>query len=289
VRLASEEVGAHEPHPSESERVVQALAQTVAESIFTEAFISFIRLGRNDTLRHPVSWARFHLMDFDLTRIVEGKRNASAGYHFMAARGWRLFGEPKKLHSPLAYSAFEFRCSIERSLFELFVLIRNDRLTQADLQAVQRFSGLRNIILRLEGPKKVLHRKLLFSNLYARGIGLAPEWWPSVPDIGILEKYWSNLSEYCHRQLKPKATWDSLGDAWINTGYQLLNDVENYLWEITVKHQIGWFQVSTLPPEMIRTRKDFIDGKIDERSVLTRIQILEPAVQMRWRRRLNLR
>ena len=192
------------------------------------------------------------------------------------------------MHSPLAYSAFEFRCSIERSLFELFILTQNRKAFQSQLKAVQRFRGLRDMILQTEGPKKVLYRKLLFNRLYAKGIGLPAKFWPSVPDIGVMERYWKQLSEYCHRQLQRETTWDALGDAWLNAGYDLLNEVEKYLWDITVTHQIGWFQINTLPSEMVKARKDFIEGVINENALAKRIEILKPTIQMRAKRKLQL-
>jgi hypothetical protein len=228
-------------------------------------------------------------MDFDLDRIINGKRDTSAGYHFLVGRGWRLLGEPNSLHSPLAYAAFEFRCSIERSVFELFVLVRKNTLSAGDMKATERFSSLRTALLQAEGGKRLLQRKLEFNRIYAQATGLPKQYWPSVPDIGILEKYWSKLSEYCHRQLQPKATWDSMGGKWISEGYALLNDVEKYLWEITVTHQIGWFQVDTLPPEMLTTRRDFVNGKIDSAALVTRVQLMEPVIRQRARRKFGPR
>ncbi len=224
-------------------------------------------------------------MDFDLDRIVNGKRQTSAGYHFLAGRGWRLLGEPRKLHSPLAYSAFEFRSSVERSVFELFHLVRKNNFSPEDLRAAERFSSLRTALLKAEGGKRLFQRKLEFNRLYAQACGLPQRYWPSVPDIGILEMYWSKLSDYCHRQLRPNITWDSMGGNWITQGYQLLNEVESYLWMITVSHQIGWFQPDTLPPEMLQTRNDYLDGVIDADAVTMRVRLMEPVVRERWNSR----
>jgi hypothetical protein len=66
-------------------------------------------------------------IEFDLDKILHHKRDLTSGYHLMVGRGWRIIGEEKNLQSPLAYSSFEFRCSIERILIEFFVLIRNKK------------------------------------------------------------------------------------------------------------------------------------------------------------------
>lgn len=101
-------------------------------------------------------------MDFDLVKIVEGSRETFSHYHLYMARGWQLIGEEKMLHTPLAYSAFEFRCAIERCLIELFVLIKNRKISPTDRKAMERFNSLVSAILSSEGGKRVLSRKMIF-------------------------------------------------------------------------------------------------------------------------------
>jgi hypothetical protein len=105
-------------------------------------------------MRFYTSYAAFQAMDFDLNTIVHRQRETSSGYHLLMGRGWRIIGEPDKFHSPLAYSAFEFRCSIERALIELFLLIRKQNFSHADLKALERFSSLRTAIIQSAGGKK---------------------------------------------------------------------------------------------------------------------------------------
>jgi hypothetical protein len=228
-------------------------------------------------------------MDFNLTQIVEQKRDTSAGYHFLVGRAWRLIGEPKKLHSPLAYGAFEFRCSIERSVFELFVLIKDNNLSKDDLKAADKLSRLRKTILKLEGGAGLFHRKLMFGRIYAKGSGAPSQYWPSVPDLARLESYWAKLSEYCHRQLQPKATWESMGNQWLNDGYNLLNDVETYLWEVTVTSPIGWVPVEKLPLEMKQARLDYIEGRITEQELETRMTLMAHVLEDRFRQQQRRR
>ena len=222
-------------------------------------------------------------MDFDLNKIVERKRDTSAGYHFLAGRAWRMIGEPNKLHSPLAYGAFEFRCSIERSVFELFVLIRNNNLSKDDLKSADKLSRLRKAILRSEGGQDLFHRKLMFGRLFAKSSGAPSGYWPSVPDLGKLESLWAKLSEYCHRQLQPKATWESMGNEWLNDGYRLLNEVESYLWEVTVTSPIGWVPLDSLPSEMKQARVDYIEGRITDQELETRMTLMAPVLESRFR------
>lgn len=223
-------------------------------------------------------------MEFDLDRIIKGDRSTASYYHFHVARGWRIIGESRLLHSPLSYSAFEFRSAIERIVVELLVLIKKGNVSPAELEQIQRFSGLRNFLLTSAGGKRTLYRALRFNRILTQIIGVPANLCPSVPDITVLEKYWTRLSEYCHKQLSPYTTWESQGNHWIHIGYALLKEVENYLWQITISSPLGWFREETLPQDLIPTRTQFIEGSIEENALVTRIKLLEPAVQMRARR-----
>lgn len=88
----------------------------------------------------------------------------------------------------------------------------------------------------------------------------------SIPDIGKLHKYWQKLSDYCHRQLEPKFTWDS--NEWIEKGYELLKEVESYLWKISIEEEYGWVSKSRLIEELQDERTRFInDTNITEETI----------------------
>jgi hypothetical protein len=220
-------------------------------------------------------------MDYSIDDIVNGERDTTAGYHFRMARAWRLIGEKNNLHSPLAYSAFEFRCSIERYLFELLVLIRNRKPSKSDLSASANISTLRKTIYAAAGGKKEFERSLIFNSLYSQGSGSPKNVWISLPDIALMERHWSRLSEYCHRQLQPQKTWKSMGNKWLLDGYRLLNQVEEYLWEITVSSRFGWVRPSTMEPEMRQALNDFVQGRITQATLETRLSIMGPIIAAR--------
>ncbi len=168
-------------------------------------------------------------MEYDLNDIVERKRSTSTDYHLLIARGWRRLGEPVLHHTPLAYSAFELRCAIERTLFEFLWLTQSQKLTEKDFNIANRVSTLVKETLKRQGGLTALERKLRFARAFAQGIGMPPTDWPAVVDLKKLEKMWNALSEYCHRQLEPKKTWEAMGDHWVRNGYALLKEVESYL------------------------------------------------------------
>lgn len=227
-------------------------------------------------------------MNDALQEIFERARETKAAFHSRLGREWRLYGQPKDLHSPLVYAAFEFRCAIERCVIELFALIRNQKLSEKDLSDIQRFAGLIQTVLRSEGGKLALYRKLVFNREYVRSGSTPPtSVWLSVPDLGVLQKYWTGLSEYCHRQLKPADTWKSMGDKWVADGYDLLLEVENYLFAITSQRKIGWVQVDTLEPEELQVRSDYVEGRIDETSMKSRLELMGPIIRERRRLRIQ--
>jgi len=224
-------------------------------------------------------------MEPKLRDYLEKGRETKAAYHFLLGREWRLYGEPQKLHSPLAYASFEFRCAIERCVIELFALIRDQQFTKNDLKSLERFSSLIQVVLTTEGGKLQLYRKFVFNRVYSQAGGTPRDIWLSVPDLGVMRRLWTGLSEYCHRQLKPKATWLSMGDEWVNVGYRLLNEVEDYLYEKMSVEKIGWVPVDSLPREVAQARNDFINGRISEADLKTRFELMSPVLESRFRRR----
>ena len=220
-------------------------------------------------------------MEYDLNDIVERKRSTSTDYHLLIARGWRRLGEPVLHHTPLAYSAFELRCAIERTLFEFLWLTQSQKLTEKDFNIANRVSTLVKETLKRQGGLTALERKLRFARAFAQGIGMPPTDWPAVVDLKKLEKMWNALSEYCHRQLEPKKTWEAMGDHWVRNGYALLKEVESYLWDCLVSSKLGWIQPDSLPPEMVTAREQYLEGNLDDRSLKIRMKLMEPVLEMR--------
>jgi hypothetical protein len=205
----------------------------------------------------------------------------------MMGRGWRIIGEEAHLHSPLAYSAFEFRCSIERTLIEFFVLIRDHKLSDTDLKSMNSIASVRRAIYRAVGGKLKLERAMLFNRIFSQPDGVPPQYSIAILDIDQLIQYWSRLSEYCHRQLKPNETWQSMGDQWLLDGYALLNEVEKYLWEITITSHVGWVSRADQQPEVRQAYDEFLARKITESDLVTRLRLMTPVLQDRMNRRLR--
>lgn len=223
-----------------------------------------------------------------ILKLLQNKRETKAEFHFLVAREWRIFGEPKKLHHPLAYSAFEYRMAIERYLFELYYIILN--LQEFDEMEISRkASTLKKLISAIyaeTGGKEAFHKRLQFNRIVAenqitKGKYLRGRFLPAVFEINRLDKYWQKLSNYCHKQLKPKASWNSFGDDWVKNGYILLNEVDEYLFNIMVKNSLGWYHIDEGHIEIKEALDEYLRGKIDDRTLSTRITIMNPVFEMK--------
>ena len=110
----------------------------------------------------------------ELNRILKGARETSGDYHAAVGMAWRRFGEKDLLHSPLVYSAFEFRLAIERYVFEIYYLILRDGMisaegfTDEELKKIDRFSSLIKILHENSGNKLKLKRAFVFNKIFVK-------------------------------------------------------------------------------------------------------------------------
>lgn len=220
----------------------------------------------------------------DVNEILHNNRSTSGDYHAAAGKAWRIYGEDKLLHTPLVYGAFEFRLAIERYIFELYYfmvedgIITDESRNKNELLEISKFSSIIAIIHENAGNKLKLYRALLFNSAFAK-IFTPINKSLSVPDIGKFHGFWSKLSEYCHRQLRPSNTWGS--EDWIKRGYTLLNKVENYLIKISVEEVYGWVDKSSLVQELQELREDFINKNYSLKSLEIRMNIIKPVLEQR--------
>lgn len=221
----------------------------------------------------------------EIDEVLKKQRQTTGDYHAAAGVAWRRYGEKELLHSPLAYSAFEFRLAIERYVFEMYYLISkddlifNNDLADEDLRKIDSFSTLIKLLHENAGNKLKLYRSFLFNRVCAKVFTTMSKRL-SIPDMGKFHKYWQNLSNYCHRQLKPETTWES--NEWIKKGYDLLKVVESYLWEISIKEEYGWVSKETLTPDLQEERERFInDPSINEGQLAVRMNLMQPALYLR--------
>ena len=222
-----------------------------------------------------------------LIDLINGNRETNSKFHLHLAREWKVYGQIKYLHNPLAYSAFEYRMAIERLLFEFYLLaVGKDIFSDKHAKEAYSLDRLIKSICRIVGFKDTFVNRLKFNrifaeyqksdNQYPKGLNL-----PSVFDISILNKYWLNLSNYCHKQLKPKITWNSLGAEWIINGYSLLNEVDNYLYQISEINSIGWLKLDIEHEELVDTLNKYLKRELNDFSLKRYFEIMMPTIRSR--------
>lgn len=221
-------------------------------------------------------------MEFNqLEDFMKEKRSTSCGYHARLGRKWRMFGEPEKLHAPLAYAAFEFRIAMESCLLGLLFIVQNRPLTETEKK--YDFGQLKKALYKTQSKgkdgKEKLQRSLEFNSLYAKLLPYPYTKRIAIVDIEKINKFWNKLSSYCHHQLDPKDTWGDI--TWITKGYDLLNEVENYVWQVMVNSQVGWANPQSLPKEIIEVAKDFVERKIDKQSLEIRLRLILPVLELK--------
>ena len=217
-----------------------------------------------------------------IEKLIIQNRSTLSSYHFKVAREWRILGQENKLHTPLSYSSFEYRMAIERFLFEFYFIMKGiDKFKKGDEKEASSIPKLISAIYKLTGKKEVFKKKLLFNRIIGEEVGLKGKDLPAYFDIDILISYWNKLSNYCHKQLSPKKTWDLMGNEWVISGYNLLDKVDDYLWNNMLINSIGWLREESLCEEQYIALCDFINGKINEEILRIRIQLMLPILKRR--------
>ncbi|HAB50714.1 MAG TPA: hypothetical protein DCE80_00815 [Ignavibacteriales bacterium] len=214
--------------------------------------------------------------------FIKEQRANDAGYHLILGQKWRRFGEPSKLPSPIVYSSIEFRLSIERIVFELYALMKKLKyISEEDAKKYESLTSVITQIMEIVGNSRNLYRILKFSAmLFDDDSQLIVKL--AIPDVNKLKKYWYALSDYCHMKVNPENTW--LSKEFVKKGYEILNEVETYLWDIKVRKHFGFYQMETWQPEVVALADDYVNSKIDDESVKTRLMLMKPVILSRYKK-----
>ncbi len=218
-----------------------------------------------------------------IDEIINGQRKVCTDYHLMVAFSWKEYGRNKLLPSPLVYSAFEYRCAIERVIMELYIIMQHEMTDIEDLGKYEKISDLIKKVHELGGGSKgLLYRVLKFNSIVSEFVMIQGKTL-SRPDLGKLHKLWQKLSKYCHRQAKPIDSWDSKD--WVTKGYKLLDEVHSYLHVILIEHLFGAMPEIGMPLEVIEAKRDFVQEKINEEGLRRRLILMEPVLEARRKKK----
>jgi len=213
--------------------------------------------------------------------FLEEKREVSFDWHFNRVQRWLKYDSGRKLDSILVYASVELRSAIERYFFELLVLLkRPDKLTSADEKKCQSKNGMLDLMKETE---PYYRKRAAFTNLIASVTPGTPK--VAIIDIGYLIRVWSELSEYCHKQLRPEVSWDSVNREFQENGFRLINEVVNQLrvWESNAV--LGIVDKESMPPEVRSVYDKYINDEIDEGQAKRMLDLMGPVLRARQRYR----
>jgi len=104
-----------------------------------------------------------------------------------------------------------------------------------------------------------------------------------IPDIRRCKRLTTDLSDYCHCQLKGDETVENLSGEWFIIGVALVNDACSFLDEL-IEAPRGVVNVPSMPTEVRETYDLFMAGEIDISTALGRLALMQPVLEQRGRR-----
>ncbi len=121
----------------------------------------------------------------------------------------------------LFYSAFEFRCCIERILKEYLLLVHTVEIPRS-LYKMYRAKELGATILEVE---PFFFEKLEYIDIMFEAIGVPNRVF--VPDLALLNRLYGRLGNYLHAQNEPEETVNI--DQWWQEFMQIVEETEAYI------------------------------------------------------------
>ena len=212
--------------------------------------------------------------------FLERRREVSSTWHLGQAREWLKFDAGRELDCTLVYAAFEFRCAIERYLFELLAVAKGGKLSEDELKECKSRGGVKKLFKKLvpDYGKNVEFTNILgpLSNPSFRIIKV---------DAPLLLRRWADLSVYCHRLLKPDDSWKANNRTFVAAGFELLRDIDFLFQSWKGKGFVGVTPKESLEPEAREIYEKFVAGELDASQTETRLRLAMPVFQRRMRQR----
>ena len=210
------------------------------------------------------------------TSFLEEKRQVTFDWHITQVLKWLKYDKGRKLDSVIVYASLELRCAIERYLLELLYLLNDRKLTPDDEIRCRSKDGILNLMKETE-PDYTKRAK--FTNLIA---SITPEI-PKVVivDIKYLIRKWNKLSDYCHKQLQPKESFDSVNREFQEKGLKIINEVVNKFKEWESKGAFGITNKESMPSEVRSIYEKYIKDEIDEGRAKRMLKLMEPVLRRR--------
>jgi hypothetical protein len=213
-------------------------------------------------------------------KLLSEPRDVTSEWHIVQAKRWLDFDDGREFDSVLVYAAVELRAAIERTLFELLYLLKEQQVTEEDILRAKSLKGIEALLREADAS----YRKTIeFTHLVASMTPGLPA--VSAVDTAYLRRRWSDLSEYCHFQIAPAKTFAAPNREFQRRGFHLVREVLDRFLEWRVKSSMGLIQRSSMPDETRSIYDKFVAHQIDAEQAKRMLVIAEPAL----RQRLGLR
>ena len=213
-----------------------------------------------------------------ITERIKLSRDIHSDFHFEVANEWMTFGISDNLPTPLVYCAFEFRNCIERIALELLLLYREGKLTEEDSKALGKLNGIIGYIVEINGHIHTLERKMFFVKCVAELTNIPQT--IAVFNVGSLTKHWQTCSSYCHKNLIVAESL--MNPEYVAKGYSKMRTVKDFLSQICGHAKA---EIKITDPDVLQIQEDFLNRKIDEVGLRTRLELIQPVLQQRMRLR----
>jgi len=208
--------------------------------------------------------------------FLEVPRFVTFDWHIVQVKKWLEFDGGQELDSVLVYAAVELRAAIERYLFELLYLLKECDFTKDD---EKRCRSIKGIFAMMSETDRFYRKTIEFTKLVVSITPGLPE--ITFVDTAYLNKKWKELSEYCHMQLRPEETFESIGKKFQKRGFALIRKVLQKFNEWTVESNCGVLKRSSLPEEVRDVYDKFIHEKIDTQQARRMLVLMEPILRGR--------
>ena len=210
--------------------------------------------------------------------FLEEKRQVTFDWHFTQVLKWLKYDNGRKLDSVLVYASLELRCAIERYLLELLYLLKDQELTPDDERRCRSKDGILELMKETE-PYYVKRAK--FTNLISSLIPGMPK--VVIVDIKYLIRVWDALSKYCHKQVRPDESFDSLNREFQEKGFRIIRETVNKFMEWESKGAVGITGKQSMPSEVRGVYDKYIKDEIDEDRAKTMLKLMEPVLRRQLR------
>jgi hypothetical protein len=191
---------------------------------------------RNRILKYYKAIQRQNNIKLDSRRRID-MPEYKGGYVNRAEKNLALYAD-RNAGEYLIYAALEYRCAIERLVFDYLTLV--DANLPDDTEGLYRIVKMRGKILQIEPD---FHHKIDFLNLYFRAIG-SQQQFPK-PDLDLLNSLHGRLGAFLHTINEPRGTIEN--PEWWNRLQQLLSQVREVMTPLanvpTVRYKMndaGW-------------------------------------------------